>query len=669
MKLVCVLFCVFFISDSGRAQKKNQEPADFTVVVARMAGEIVETNKTNKPQRLAVITFISTKGHSTDSKNEFGEYLTESAISALNNTKKVFKLFERKRLDVILRENDLNLTDLIDQSQAKKVGELLPIDVILSGTYTKLKNYIDVNSRLLDVVTGEILMGFSGRIKMTADLESLFPEENANSNRTANNTNESELDRCKEKARSLRILLNDLSSESKIQTIATEAVKIPFDLQCGAVHFDVMYAFQRYQINPAPYHKFLINTLDTISFPGSDERATEIMKYLPKDGSVDRLEWQVSLKAMKKTGNYRLAIGIRALLNPSPLPENLDEIQSRMDEYFNLARASEIGLPTPIAFNAAFFAMTDGLKTKSDNRLLMYGYQKYAPLLKLDGKAAASVYSLLSSMYKNETDDNQKTVILKWLSEFFKQSEAGEKTAEALYEFGRAFEWTKNADKETVRQFPKKDLEGFVTLCRNKFSEYATLTKYNSQKEDRVNFCVRNGIPIPGTIPTMPEAAAILEGNDWDERVRVITLLEKMGSRPKAIEPTLLKLLDARNIEHKDVLQKIQESTLVILGNIKSNHPKAIEYMIQSLTSYEYMLPDKAAEALAAIGKEAVPYLLKKLRSLPMDEGGYQYKIIAILGRIGTDAHSAKADLQNLLQRTTNHDVRYALEAALQAIE
>ncbi len=661
------MLCVFFLNAAGRAQTKNQEPKDFTVVVARMAGEIVGTNKTNKLQRLAVITFISTKGHATDSKNEFGEYLTESAISALNNTKKVFKLFERRRLDVILRENDLNLTDLIDQSQAKKVGELLPIDVILSGTYTKLKNYIDVNSRLLDVVTGEILMGFSGRIRMTADLESLFPEETGQSGQTTNN--ESELDRCKQRAKSLETLLNDLSSDGKINKIVTEAVKIPFDRECGAVHFDVMHSFQRYKIDNPLYKKFLMNTLDTIAFPGNDERGQLIIEYLVSDKKLDDAEWALGLKTMKKTGNYRLYIFVRKLLNPVPLPENLDEIQSRIDEFCSAVRANQVGLPKPMSFNTAFFQLMDGLKNDKDGRLLIYAYGKYARYVEMDSKTSGKMSALLADVYKNESHEDRKTMLIRWLADLYNQSEKNNESAEDMYEFVRHFE-PNTYNKEEIKQtHPEKDLRLLVELCKAKFTEYAVLTKYNSQREDRINFCVQYDIPIPGVIPTMSEAANILEGNDWAERLRVIALLEKMESRPKALEPVLIKLLDARNIEHKNDLQKIQESVLVILGHIRSSHPKAIDAMVNSLTSYESMLPDKATEALVHIGKEAVPYLLKKLRALDANDGGYQYKIIAILGRIGPDARSAKADLQNLLQRTTNHDVRYALEAALQAIE
>jgi len=49
----------------------------------------------------------------------------------------------RTRLDAILKEQQLILTDLMKPAAALKIGELVPIDALLSGTYTKLKSYID----------------------------------------------------------------------------------------------------------------------------------------------------------------------------------------------------------------------------------------------------------------------------------------------------------------------------------------------------------------------------------------------------------------------------------------------------------------------------------------------------------------------------------------------
>jgi len=47
---------------------------------------------------------------------------------------------------------------------------LLPIDALFSGTYTRLKSYIDVTGRLIDVASGEVLMSYTGRIRLAPNL-------------------------------------------------------------------------------------------------------------------------------------------------------------------------------------------------------------------------------------------------------------------------------------------------------------------------------------------------------------------------------------------------------------------------------------------------------------------------------------------------------------------
>ncbi len=646
----------------------SQTAEDFNQVVQSLSKQLVSANKTGKPQRLAVVTFVSTKAQNNKDKNEFGEYVTESLISSLNNSKSAFKMFERKRLDAVLKESDLMLSDLVNPEAAQKVGELVPIDVLFSGTYTKLKNYVDVNGRLIDVVTGEIYVSFSGRIKMTEDIVSLFGDDTKSDGGTTAPAI-SEAERCKQFVKSFSTKLNDLSTNEKVNAIVSEAIKTPFDQQCGRIHYDILYMFTRYKVDNSKYHQFLLKTLDTIAFPDLDERATEITRFFGKDGQVTEDEWKAGFSAIRRMGSYRIYICMDKLF---PLEENVEppaEYNERINEYMQAALSSEIGLPKPISFNAAFGFASDGLKDQLP--LTMYAYDRYNERLDKDESMRKKINSLLTSIYKKAEKTDDKKTIIKWLAEFYNSGEKNEKTADQLFDFTRSFELTTNKErnKEIQKDFPVSDLEYFISLCKNKISVLAPLTQYNSQKEDRIKFCLKYDIPIAGLIPTISEAQTILDGQDWEEQVRVAELLEKMGKKPKPLEATLLKFLDKRSLDHKDELQKIQESALVILGNIQTTNAKAINQMIASMMSYEYALPDKAKDALVSIGKPAVPYLLQKWNSLTNQDGGLMYSIATIFSRMGKEAAEAKPALQKALPQAFNKDVKYAIEAALQAIE
>jgi hypothetical protein len=206
----------------------------------------------------------------TQQSQAFGEYLTETIIGLLSGHPEKLKLFERTRMDAILKEHEFILTDLMKPAAALKIGQLAPIDALLSGTYTKLKSYIEVSARVIDVTSGEITVSYVGRIKMNKNMTALFQQPSIsntetsyptdNNNNTvqitftgaaANTVTKSKEEICKERVAEFRPRLNDLSAPEKITAVVNEAIKTPFDNQCGKLHYDVMYSFTRFKIDPA----------------------------------------------------------------------------------------------------------------------------------------------------------------------------------------------------------------------------------------------------------------------------------------------------------------------------------------------------------------------------------------------------------------------------------
>jgi TolB-like protein len=127
------------------------------------------------PQKLAVVPFTATAS-TVQQSQAFGEYLTETIIGLLSGHPEKLKLFERTRMDAILKEHEFILTDLMKPAAALKIGQLAPIDALLSGTYTKLKSYIEVSARVIDVTSGEITVSYVGRIKMNKNMTALFQQ-------------------------------------------------------------------------------------------------------------------------------------------------------------------------------------------------------------------------------------------------------------------------------------------------------------------------------------------------------------------------------------------------------------------------------------------------------------------------------------------------------------
>lgn len=669
----------FFLCCLGLAQVAfAQKAKNYVTVTSDLADNVVTTTLPATPVRLAVVPFTATSA-STQASTQFGSYLTETIIAKLGNHPDRVKLFERTRLDAILKEHEFILTDMMKPAAALKIGQLAPIDALLSGTYTKLKSYTDISARLMDVASGEILMSYTGRIKMDKNLAALFPAAGVvagtptqsdpstvnitfQGNTTSPTKTKAEL--CKEKVQAFQPRLNDLSGKDKIDAVVNEATTTPFDNQCGQLHYYVMSAFTRYKIEHALYKNFLLQTLDTIAYPPGDDRAYEIVRFVSSDGQVDAGEWKVAFRALSRVGNYTLSTYLNYLLaKPAAEPQVSN---ARISEYFELATAGKLGLPRPVTYETAFFEMMEGVK--SNGALGQAVYQGYSSKLQLDEKGQASLFSDLHALYKNETDRTRKTEIMEWIAAFVNAHEYP-KGHEQLYDLAWAFNLTGNVSRneEIRKEYPEGDLKVLVNRCGGRFAKYATVTPYPSQVEDRVNFCVRNNVAVPGIIPTLPEAKQILTGKDLDEQLRVMKLLVQMGDRPKPIESTVVALFEKRSLEERGKLDEIQTLAIVVLGNCRTPEAKGIAYMINALPHYGN--DTQAAKiALVQIGKAAVQPLIARLDQATEQDGGLQYQLITLLGEIGPDAAPAEKSIRRVLSQTRNSDIRYAAEAALQAI-
>lgn len=127
--------------------------------VSELSRQISDGLTENQKRTIAVVEFVDLKGNVTD----FGRFLAEELITRLYQTKK-FKVIERQLLNKVVTEQKLSLTGMIDQTSAQKLGKLLGVDAIASGTITDLGKSLRVNARLIDTTTGEIFAVASAEI-------------------------------------------------------------------------------------------------------------------------------------------------------------------------------------------------------------------------------------------------------------------------------------------------------------------------------------------------------------------------------------------------------------------------------------------------------------------------------------------------------------------------
>jgi len=105
--------------------------------------------------RLAVVDFEQKASQEFQGK-QMGEIIAEWLITSLVNTGR-FEVVERAQLQKIMKEQQLGMTGMINQETVAKVGELLGVKVIITGSVIQIGNTYEVNARLISVEDGSIL--------------------------------------------------------------------------------------------------------------------------------------------------------------------------------------------------------------------------------------------------------------------------------------------------------------------------------------------------------------------------------------------------------------------------------------------------------------------------------------------------------------------------------
>lgn len=125
--------------------------SDLDNSLADLSGQIASEMQSKQRQVIAVIEFSDLDGRVT----ELGKYISEELITRLFRTGK-FQVIERQLMIKVIKEHELNLSGLVDESSAKELGRILGVDAICSGTITDLVSQVKVNARLISTETGSL---------------------------------------------------------------------------------------------------------------------------------------------------------------------------------------------------------------------------------------------------------------------------------------------------------------------------------------------------------------------------------------------------------------------------------------------------------------------------------------------------------------------------------
>jgi TolB-like protein len=609
-----------------------------------------------KRMRIAVLDFINTD----EKKSRFDVFIADTIVSELS--KYPVTLLERKRLEALLKEHELSQSGVVDSEKAVKLGMLLPVDVIVSGSYTSMQDKIIINGRFIHVGTGEILYAFTSSMNVAASTAIDQPDTQAQQN--------AEKAKCEKIQNDIRAKFEDLRSESLINNAVSSALKIPFNGECGNIHFFVISTLYRYKIYPPEYKSFLIATLDTIDNPTDDERAREIIRYFAYDGNIDSDEWKSGIEVIKKTRNYMLHIPIGYLLKSDSADRAI--VKKRADEIMLLGIDKKIGRPVPSLPEDVLYTVISALK-KEDKEAAVYIYKKYSNLMPDEDKYNKKISGLLESMYfdsydsKTPYEKKSQKEILSILINFYKNKQS-EVMAEECAGFLKTLESkTESAyehDKEKINAY-KEDIAIAGKSLENLFCISIGTAKKNGYRyivDERIQYALKNRMKCEFA-PAIKDLEADMRSGDWDKKLVAIELLSKIGASAAEAEETVIKYLGQQGYGSQG--GKLRSLCAKTLGNINTSSPKGISMLIESFPDYDNGVSYEAEEAVKKIGLKAMPYLAQ---GLGHKEHAVRFRCAKALGNLGRNAKSTVPELKKIAEKDEDPYVRKEAQGAIQMI-
>jgi len=118
---------------------------------------------------IAVSGFTTKEGGSSD----LVTLLNETALVEISKHRSM-QVVERERLDMIMEEQRLALTDLMDTTNAIEVGKLLAVNHILTGSVIEMANSVVIFGRIINVETAEIESAAQVIVPRNREVEALL---------------------------------------------------------------------------------------------------------------------------------------------------------------------------------------------------------------------------------------------------------------------------------------------------------------------------------------------------------------------------------------------------------------------------------------------------------------------------------------------------------------
>lgn len=161
--LILVALSALSISPASAGQREIPSTA------MSIADDIVASSK----RTVAVVDFTDLQGNVT----ELGRFVAEEMALGLVTARKGLSVVDRTHLKVLMQENKLDATGVIDPATARKIGQILGVEALVTGTITPFADTVRIVVKVLDTTTARIVAAASADMSKNRTLEELLARD------------------------------------------------------------------------------------------------------------------------------------------------------------------------------------------------------------------------------------------------------------------------------------------------------------------------------------------------------------------------------------------------------------------------------------------------------------------------------------------------------------
>lgn len=148
------------------------QAAELKEAVEQLAAQLAKSVPEGRILRVAVTDFPDLQGVTSD----LGRYIAERLTTRLSAQPQKFRMIERRRLGLVLGELKFSMTDLVDPKKAKELGRMLGVEGLVVGSVSDLGNQVDVDARIIEIETNNILPGVTASLSKDQVVTKLITE-------------------------------------------------------------------------------------------------------------------------------------------------------------------------------------------------------------------------------------------------------------------------------------------------------------------------------------------------------------------------------------------------------------------------------------------------------------------------------------------------------------